>query len=83
MSLYVTITEGCNKFCSYCIVPFTRGRERSRPADNVVDEVRALGDQGFLEVQLAGAECQQLWSERATPRQCGRVGAAAGFKWQQ
>jgi tRNA-2-methylthio-N6-dimethylallyladenosine synthase len=51
---YITITEGCNKFCSFCIVPFTRGRERSRPAGRIIDEAKALGEQGYKEIHLLG-----------------------------
>ncbi|MCI0400005.1 MAG: tRNA (N6-isopentenyl adenosine(37)-C2)-methylthiotransferase MiaB [Gammaproteobacteria bacterium] len=51
---YITITEGCNKFCSFCIVPFTRGRERSRPADRIVAEAKALLEQGYCEIHLLG-----------------------------
>jgi tRNA-2-methylthio-N6-dimethylallyladenosine synthase len=50
----VPIIEGCNKFCSYCIVPFSRGREKSRPATEIVEEVSRLGEQGFREVHLIG-----------------------------
>jgi len=51
---YITITEGCNKFCSYCIVPFTRGRERSRQADRILAEAQDLARQGYQEVYLLG-----------------------------
>lgn len=51
---FVPIIEGCNKFCSYCIVPYSRGREKSRPAVEIIEEVHSLHQAGFREVQLIG-----------------------------
>jgi tRNA-2-methylthio-N6-dimethylallyladenosine synthase len=51
---YLTIIEGCDKFCAYCVVPFTRGKERSRTSDSVLAEARQMADLGYTEVQLLG-----------------------------
>jgi tRNA-2-methylthio-N6-dimethylallyladenosine synthase len=51
---FVPIIEGCNKFCSYCIVPFSRGREKSRVAEEIVEDVRRLRQEGYREVHLIG-----------------------------
>ena len=51
---YITIIEGCDKSCAYCVVPFTRGPERSRTGESVMAEARRLAEQGYTEVQLLG-----------------------------
>jgi len=51
---YITIIEGCDKFCSYCVVPYTRGKERSRTSSSVLEEARRIADLGYTEIQLLG-----------------------------
>lgn len=51
---YITIIEGCDKFCAYCVVPYTRGKERSRTSDSVLAEARAMADAGYTDIQLLG-----------------------------
>jgi tRNA-2-methylthio-N6-dimethylallyladenosine synthase len=51
---YITIIEGCDKFCAYCVVPYTRGKERSRTSDSVLAEARKMADHGYTDIQLLG-----------------------------
>ncbi len=51
---YITIIEGCDKFCAYCVVPYTRGKERSRSSESVVEEARRIAGMGYTEIQLLG-----------------------------
>jgi tRNA-2-methylthio-N6-dimethylallyladenosine synthase len=51
---YITIIEGCDKFCAYCVVPYTRGKERSRTSESVLAEARQMASMGYTDVQLLG-----------------------------
>jgi len=74
---YITIIEGCDKFCAYCVVPFTRGKERSRTSDSALAEARAMADLGYTEIQLLGQNVNS-YKDPAGKRSFAELLAAVG-----
>jgi len=72
-SAYVRITRGCNKFCTYCVVPFTRGAETHRPPEHIIDECKRLADAGVVEITLLGQTVNHYRFEHAAAVTIGGV----------
>jgi tRNA-2-methylthio-N6-dimethylallyladenosine synthase len=80
---YITIIEGCDKFCAYCVVPYTRGKERSRGSDSVLAEARRIVDLGYTEIQLLGQNVNSYRDpegKRSFAELLAAVGQVAGIR---
>lgn len=81
INAWISIMRGCNKFCSYCIVPYTRGRERSRSIESIVEEAKRVIDQGFVEITLLGQNVNSFDHEnRKFPRLLEEMAKIDGLK---
>ena len=80
---YITIIEGCDKFCAYCVVPYTRGRERSRTSESVLAEARQMADLGYTDIQLLGQNVNAYsdpWGKKSFAELLASVGEIPGIR---
>ena len=81
INAWIAITRGCDKFCTFCIVPYTRGRERSRSVESVVEEVHRVVDQGFVEITLLGQNVNSYrYEDKEFPDLLEEVASVNGVK---
>ena len=81
INAWISISRGCDNFCTFCIVPFTRGRERSRSIDSIVDETKTAVSQGFLEITLLGQNVNSFKTDQgAFPELLSAVAAVPGIQ---
>ncbi|MGB9715039.1 MAG: tRNA (N6-isopentenyl adenosine(37)-C2)-methylthiotransferase MiaB [Thermodesulfovibrionales bacterium] len=77
---WVTIMYGCNNFCTFCVVPFTRGRERSRPSGNIISEVKRLAEDGYKEITLLGQNVNSYKSDIDFPELLRQLNKIEGIE---
>ena len=81
VNAWVSISRGCDKFCTFCIVPFTRGRERSRSFESIIDEVEDAVSNGFTEITLLGQNVNSFRTENGKfPHLMDQVAGVSGVK---
>ena len=77
---WINIMYGCNNFCSYCIVPYTRGRERSRASQSIINEIKELSEKGYKEITLLGQNVNSYKSKIKFPGLLGEINKIEGIE---